>query len=390
MHSIQAAEQVIAKGAASSSADITACFESFPQDITTSMDAFLTGQLATLEAIGSPVTFAGEQLRDFVLGGGKRIRPRCAWAGYLTAIVAGTKDTSPAPAAAVLPTIASLELIQACALIHDDIIDASDTRRGKPTIHRVTEEQHRTHAWQGDSAHYGESVAILVGDLATVWADDMFHNSGADACSLQRASQAWRGMRTEVIGGQLLDIALEVSGIASSEYSAEEFRALTYNVNRFKTAAYTIERPLHIGAALAGGSAELIAALRTYGTHLGIAFQLRDDLLGVFGDPAITGKPAGDDLREGKVTQLITTALELSATDVDTQEVIRTQLGTISEPAELAALADIITATGAVETIEAEITRHTEVALGAIAGLEIHGMYAVLEDLATQATARKH
>lgn len=145
---------------------------------------------------------------------------------------------------AVLASISSLELIQACALIHDDIIDASDSRRGQPTVHRTAEARHRDNSWNGDSAHFGESIAILLGDLAFAWADDMFRTSGLSDAAIARTSNAWRGMRTEVIGGQLLDVFLESAGSESIE--------LAENVNRFKTAAYTIERPLHIGAAIAG------------------------------------------------------------------------------------------------------------------------------------------
>jgi len=179
---------------------------------------------------------AVDVLEQFVLGGGKRLRPLFAWAGYTG--VGGSEDPQ-----AVLRAVSSLELIQACALLHDDIIDSSDTRRGRPTAHRTVEARHRERGWSGDSAHFGRSVAILLGDFALAWADDLVHSSGLSAAALQRVQEPWRAMRSEVIAGQLLDVSLEASGSERLE-DAER-------VNRFKTAAYTIERPLHIGAALA-------------------------------------------------------------------------------------------------------------------------------------------
>ena len=189
-----------------------------------------------MAAIGGPVTEAVAHLESFVLGGGKRIRPLYAWAGFVGGggLERGTEDP-----AAMLRAAASLEFIQACALIHDDIIDSSDTRRGNATVHRAVEKQHRDRSWAGDPAHFGESVAILVGDLALVWAEDMLQDSGLSVEALQRAREPWRGMRTEVIGGQLLDITLEAT--------ADENIGLADSVNRFKTAAYTIERPCTSG-----------------------------------------------------------------------------------------------------------------------------------------------
>ena len=160
----------------------------------------------------------------------------------------------------------------------------------------------------GDGADFGSAVAILIGDLALAWADDLVNEAGLEPAARARFAPVWAAMRTEVLGGQLLDINGEAGG--------DETVAAALRINRFKTAAYTVERPLHLGAALAGADDALVAALRTYGTDIGIAFQLRDDLLGVFGDPAVTGKPSGDDLREGKRTVLIAEALRRAdATD---------------------------------------------------------------------------
>ncbi|MHA2789370.1 polyprenyl synthetase family protein [Corynebacterium sp. S7] len=313
------------------------------------LEQFFDEQSEKVASIGRPVTEAVNYLRDFVLNGGKRVRPLYGWAGF---VGAGGLKTSAEDPQAVLRAVSSLEFIQACALIHDDIIDSSDTRRGNPTVHRAVEAAHREQKWAGDSAHFGESTAILVGDLALVWAEDMWRYSGLSHAALDRTAEPWRAMRTEVIGGQLLDISLEASGNESPE--------LANAVNRFKTAAYTIERPLHLGAALAGASPEVIEAFRGYGTDIGIAFQLRDDLLGVFGDPSVTGKPAGDDLREGKRTVLLAIALSRAdESDPAAAATLRAGVGSETNAEKISELASIIASTGAVDVIEEQISSLT-------------------------------
>ncbi len=327
-------------------------------------------------AIGEPVAEAVAHLRAFVLGGGKRVRPRYGWAGFVSA---GGLDTTEDPDA-VLRAISALELIQACALVHDDIIDASDTRRGNPTVHRSVEAQHREQGMLGDATAFGINTAILLGDLALAWAEDMWRYSGVSLDALQRAAEPWVEMRTEVIGGQLLDISLEGRGSESVD--------LADRVNRFKTAAYTIERPLHLGAALAGADEATIDAFRGYGHDIGIAFQLRDDLLGVFGDPAITGKPAGDDLREGKRTVLYAIALELL--DGDAADELRDGVGTATDPAEIAHLADLISRSGAEDAVEERIDRLTASGLAHLdnAGISEEAVRA-LTIMARKATDRR-
>ncbi|QFZ19289.1 polyprenyl synthetase family protein [Saccharothrix syringae] len=241
-------------------------------------------------------------LADLVLAGGKRVRPTFAWWGWRAA---GGEAEGPRADAAVRALVA-LELLQGCALVHDDVMDRSATRRGRPTAHVAFATRHHRGRWAGDSRHYGDSAAVLVGDLALAWADDALVTAGLDPAALARAWVPWRAMRTEMIAGQHLDL---LAG-ARREESLE--RAL--RVARFKTAAYTVERPLHLGAALADAPPHLVDALRSYGRDVGVAFQLRDDLLGVFGDTAVTGKPVGDDLREGKRTALMALALGLART----------------------------------------------------------------------------
>ncbi len=339
---------------------------------------FIDSRRAQVAAIGGPVTRAVSHLESFVLDGGKRIRPLYAWAGF---VGGGGLETDEDPAA-MLRAAASLEFIQGCALIHDDIIDASDTRRGNPTVHRAVEKVHGDNGWAGDPAHFGESVAILVGDLALVWAEDMLQDSGLSVAALQRAREPWRAMRTEVIGGQLLDISLEATGDENIE--------LADSVNRFKTAAYTIERPLHLGAAIAGADQATIDAFRGYGRDIGIAFQLRDDELGVYGDPEVTGKPAGDDLREGKRTVLVGTAIQrLRESDPEGARHLDEGLGRVADGAEVDELRGLILASGADDLLEEEIGRLTRRGLEALESAPIVDEHReLLMDMGRRATAR--
>lgn len=324
------------------------------------LTGFFADRRELVAELGPVVISATAALEDFVLRGGKRTRPAFAWTGWLGA----GGDPSGDQAESVLTACAALELVQACALIHDDIIDSSRTRRGFPTVHVDFEDRHRDHGWGGDSAHFGVSVAILIGDLALTWADDMVAAAGLDAAARARFAPVWAAMRTEVMGGQLLDV--------HGEAGADDSVAAALRINRYKTAAYTVERPLHLGAALARADPELIAAYREFGTDIGIAFQLRDDLLGVFGDPAVTGKPSGDDLREGKRTVLVAEALRRAdATDPAAARLLRSSLGTDLAPDQVTRLRDLITGLGAVDDVERRITELTDRGLGALAASSV-------------------
>ena len=197
---------------------------------------------------------------------------------------------------------ASLELLHASALVHDDYMDASDTRRGRPATHRGFEVEHRADGWRGDPEQYGASAAILLGDLLLSWSDELLRRCGLPLDRVVPALDVFDRCRSEVITGQFLDVSVQARGVADVD------AAMT--VLRYKSAKYSVERPLHIGATLAGGSERQLAQLGAFGLPLGEAFQLRDDLLGVFGDPSMTGKPAGDDLIEGKRTVLVALALD--------------------------------------------------------------------------------
>jgi geranylgeranyl diphosphate synthase type I len=299
---------------------------------------------------------AGEQ---FVLDGGKRLRPTFCYWGYRAT---GADDDD-----RIVTAAAALELLQACALMHDDVIDGSDTRRGAPSVHRRFGALHRTAGWHGDSERFGEAAAILLGDLALIWADTMLADSGFDAVTLQRAWPVWDAMRVEVMCGQYLDVVEQARGGGSVE------RAL--RVARFKSAKYTVERPLHLGVVLGresrgGGDDDLLAVMSRFGLPLGEAFQLRDDVLGVFGDPDVTGKPAGDDVREGKRTTLVAFATEAATPAQATQ--LRRHLGDPQLDATgLDVVRDVLTSTGALARVEEQITTRTAEALAALDGASI-------------------
>jgi geranylgeranyl diphosphate synthase type I len=361
-------------------ANITPGTPGFVAAVEDALKAFFVTRRPIVEPLGPVFIQAADALELFVLRGGKRTRPAFAWTGWLGA---GGDPTGP-DAAAVLNACAALELVQACALIHDDIIDSSRTRRRFPTVHVDFEQRHRDRGWTGDSEHFGTSVAILVGDLALAWADDMVQAAGLGAAAIARFAPVWALMRTEVLGGQLLDIHGESAG--------DESVAAALRINRYKTAAYTVERPLHLGAALADADSRLVEAYRTFGTDIGIAFQLRDDLLGVFGDPTVTGKPSGDDLREGKRTVLVAEALQRAdATDPAAAALLRTSIGADLSADQVEHLRGVITDLGAVDEVERRITELTEQGLAALeSSTATPAAKERLRAMALAATSRTH
>jgi geranylgeranyl diphosphate synthase type I len=332
---------------------------------------FLARQRARLTAIEPALVPVADAIEDFVLRGGKRLRPAFAYWGYRGA---GGLDSDE-----LVATLSALEFVQASALIHDDVMDDSDTRRGEPAMHRRFAGAHVRGGWSGDPDGFGQSVAILLGDLSLVWSDELLHSAGLDPAMVARARPVFDEMRTEVMAGQYLDVLGQAVGDVSVGWAS--------TVARYKSAKYTVERPLLFGAALAGAPVELRAAYSAYGLPLGEAFQLRDDILGVYGDPARTGKPAGDDLREGKRTYLVATAL--AAADPAQRKALQTGLG--SPTADLDTLREIIAATGALADTEARIDELTSHALAAIEAADLAGeAREALTELAGAATRRTH
>jgi geranylgeranyl diphosphate synthase type I len=339
--------------------------------VQTTLDAFLAEQAGILAGISPDLAPFTEWLGELVAGG-KRLRPAfCIWA------YAGSGGTD---VAAGLRAAAALEMLQACALVHDDVMDDSDMRRGHPAAHRRFATLHRGSGWLGDAQRFGDGSAILMGDLCLSWADELLYRSGFAPEALDRAKVVYDRMRTELMAGQYLDLLEQARGGGSVE------RAM--RVVQYKSAKYTIERPLHLGAVLAGADDAHLEALSGYGLPLGEAFQLRDDILGVFGDPEETGKPAGDDLREGKRTLLVATAMQRATPGQAAH--LRENLG---DPhlggSAIDEMRAIIRDTGAVQEVEDVISRRTDEAITALesAGLTADAR-AALEQLAIAATAR--
>ncbi len=311
----------------------------------------LRGRRADAAYIGSDYAELTAALEEFVLRGGKRLRPAFAYWGWRA--VSGADASEPVDPE-LLRLFAALELLHACALVHDDVIDASATRRGLATVHRLFAERHRERDWHGSPEQFGLSAAILLGDLSLVWADDIVASADLPPDAHRRVRRVWADIRTEVLGGQYLDIAAEASRAESV--------ASAMNVNTYKTASYTVTRPLQLGAAAAGDRPDVQAIFGELGTALGVAFQLRDDVLGVFGDPVVTGKPSGDDLRSGKRTVLLAEAVERAdRSDPAAAKLLRTSIGSdLSEDqvGELCAVIESVGALAAVEDRIAELTRH--------------------------------
>ncbi|WP_225801852.1 polyprenyl synthetase family protein [Streptomyces sp. NK15101] len=351
-----------------------------PAAIDAAISDFFAERRAETASLGEDFAATVAALESYILRGGKRVRPVFAWLGW---IGAGGDPDDPV-AAAVLRACAGFELLHASGLIHDDIIDASQTRRGRPAAHVVFAERHRMRRFSGDPGAFGEGAAILVGDLALVWADVMVRASGLPEDAQTRLGPVWSAVRYEVMYGQLLDL------ISQASETEDVYAALL--VDQYKTASYTVERPLQFGAVIAGADAELVEAYRSFGADIGIAFQLRDDLLGVFGDPAVTGKPSGDDLREGKRTVLLATALQRAdERDPQAAAFLRATVGTDLKDDDLARVRAVLTDVGAVDHIEREIASRADRAIAVLEASSATGFAKQqLATMAIKATQRAH
>lgn len=340
-------------------------------EINSALTVFTTKQGKSLEQIGPELTPVASALCDFINDGGKRFRPLFAYLGFL----AGGNS----PRDEILRACTALELVHVCALIHDDVMDGSDTRRNKPAIHRNFESMHLKQNLRGDAEKFGHAAAILLGDLALVWADRMLHESGINQTEFKLCQDIFCEMRDELMAGQYLDVLEGALATSSVDRSLK--------IARYKSGKYSIERPLHFGAALADRK-DLFSTFSNYGLPLGEAFQLRDDILGVFGDPTITGKPSGDDLREGKRTVLVAMARE----KISPEQRQRLDQG-LGNPAldsdEIKELQSIIIESGAQEQVEKLITELTQAAISALQDPKLDTRIAgALEQMAIIATQR--
>jgi geranylgeranyl diphosphate synthase, type I len=345
---------------------------SFRASIQEALDEFLEEMTDRLAPLGDDASRLLDEARGAV-SGGKRFRAAFCYWGY-RAVRPQVDDEH-----ALVRACAALELLHASALVHDDYMDASDTRRGRPATHRRFTAEHRRDGWRGDPEQYGASAAILLGDLLLSWADELLRRCGLPAAEVSAAMDVFDRCRSEVIAGQFLDVSVQARGLADVD------TAMT--VLRYKSAKYSIERPLHIGAALAGAPPQTLTALSAFGLPLGEAFQLRDDLLGVFGDADSTGKPAGDDLVEGKRTVLV--ALALDGAEPQAATALDRMLGTPLDADQVAAARRIIDESGAHAQVEMVIKELADRALSSLELADIDDpARMVLRDLASAATQR--
>lgn len=348
--------------------------DDLPARVRADLGSFAAAKRSELAILGPDV----DALLDAAalsVSSGKRLRAAFCHAGW---VAAGGAVGDPR----ALWAASSLEWLQASALVHDDVIDASDLRRGRPSAHREFENDHRAQSWRGDPTQFGTGAAILLGDLMLGWCEEMFRGSGFSGEVLASATPYLDACKNEVVAGQYLDLV----GQARAEVSVET----AMRVVRYKSAKYTVERPLHLGAALAGAGADLLATLTAYGLPLGEAFQLRDDVLGVFGDPAVTGKPIGDDLREGKRTVLVAHAATRAS--AEQRELLHAHIGDASmSDHQLGLVREVLVSTGALAQVETDIAaleQHSAEAIAAaVLSPEAHDLLTDLADRATRRTS---
>jgi geranylgeranyl diphosphate synthase, type I len=352
--------------------------DAFRAAVAETLEGFVDGQQSALAQLGPDLDPLFDAVR-LAVGGGKRLRAAFVYWGWRAAGGSRTRTD------ALLRVAAAVELVHASALVHDDVIDASATRRGGPSAHQafaaLRGPERAPDAVAGTAARFGSAAAILLGDLLLAWSDELFTESGFKPKAVIRGRTAFDLLRKEVVAGQYLDVLAQTRRRSSA---ADAMRVLLY-----KSAKYTVERPLQLGAALGKGDQSLLRSLSSYGVPVGEAFQLRDDLLGVFGESAVTGKPSGDDIREGKRTLLIARALDEA--DDRQRAVLDAALGNAALSGEaIAQVQQILVDTGAVTAVETVIGELTAAALVALQHAPINDPEArtALHTLSYRATLR--
>ena len=310
----------------------------------------LDGELARWSKFDDDLTQPLTELRRLVLAGGKRLRPAfCHWAF----VGLGGDPDDPR----IVDAGAAFELMHAFALFHDDVMDDAAERRGEPTTHTLYAAEHHREGWAGESRRFGEGMAVLIGDLAFVYSDQLL------AAANSVAWNVWNELRVELNVGQVLDML----GSVQSDRRLDKAERIC----RYKSGKYTIERPLHLGAALASPDRfdDVAPALSSYGLPLGDAFQMRDDVLGAFGDPTVIGKPVGGDLREGKPTPLLARAV--AASDAVQRDVLRRVGAPDLSDDEVTAIQQVFVDVGALADLEARISALADEALAALGSVPI-------------------
>ena len=326
---------------------------SWLRDIASRVDArlgeFLNSETTRWKSLDADLALPLDEISRLVSAGGKRLRPAFCYLGF---IGAGGHENS----AKLVDAQAALELLHASALLHDDVIDGSQTRRGEPTSHARYTKTHKDSSWASDARRFGEGAAVLIGDLAFVYADQLIDVANNDVAKI------WNEMRVELNIGQYLDL------LGSAQRERRLVKA--ERVSRYKSGKYTIERPLHLGATLAAPAliSKLLPALSKYGLPLGVAFQMRDDVLGAFdfadSDKSLTGKPIGDDLREGKPTPLLAMAFERADS---AQRKVLDLVGSVDiSDQDVSNIQDVIKQSGALVALEAKISALTAEAIAGV------------------------
>ena len=329
--------------------------------VQSNLDSFCQKQRSDFEAISSDLAPVVDYTQS-LLQGGKRFRALfCYWAWRASLSESSYHQSEQEvneSEQAIAGIAASLEMFHAAALVHDDLLDQSDTRRGAPAIHKRFETLHKDKQWAGAPERFGIAGSVLVGDLMLGWSSEIFGNALLHSPNREIESACrdeFSLMRVEVMAGQYLDV-LEENAAATRPVKEGVGRA--EKVILYKTAKYSIEAPLRIGAAFAGADQSTLGVFTQFGIPLGIAFQLRDDILGVFGDPSVTGKPAGDDLREGKRTVLVALTKEALTEQAPSMADSFEELLTSREldAQQIAFMQKLIQESGALEKTERMIT----------------------------------
>jgi geranylgeranyl diphosphate synthase, type I len=326
---------------------------------------FVLGKVSATAAGSEGRSLVGP-VAELILAPAKRLRAvMCYW---------GWRAAGGTDCAEIIAAGAALELLHGMALVHDDVIDRSPLRRGRATVHHRFAADHRTSRWQGSSMAFGVAAAMLAGDLCGIWADTLLRESGLPLVARARAAAVYDNMREQAVHGQYLELIEQARG-------GTDLRS-AWAICAAKTAATTTTGPLVFGATLAGGNEGIVRACHRYAEPLGVAFQLRDDLLGAFGDPAETGKPSGDDLRDGKPTALLAIARERGGAAVGARI---DELTARSGHAALEQLRTVVRATNAHKVVADLVADLGRQARAALAGAPFDA--AVRSELAELATA---
>lgn len=354
--------------------DFLAAVDGRLSEVVDDLQRIWSEELALGQAAAPVDILADHDLPDLVRGltaaGGKRIRPSMCFWGW---VAAGGRDAGKG-FEDLLQVATALELLHIFALIQDDVMDESTSRRGQPSVHTLASQLHLINGAHGGAGRFGESIAVLVGDLAHAEADHLV------AALPEPMRRIWRVLVIELVWGQSRDLL----GSAARRRDLEHAR----QVARMKSGAYTVWRPLQLGAAAAAADPATLAVLAAYGAEVGEAFALRDDLLGVWGDPTRTGKPAGDDLLSGKPTVILSLAHELLQ---GAARAVLQRVGTLAlSPTDVVVLQDALRVGGVVDTVEARIRAHVQAAVAALETeqLDPRGV-AGLTDLAHQIAWRE-